>query len=53
VSDPKYLLALGAYAALGIAAWKTLDQEFLLAIWILLGVLAIKTTLVVLKRRWD
>lgn len=53
MTDPKFLLAMAAYLGLAFAAWKTLEHEILWATWILLGILAVKTILVVLKRRMD
>lgn len=53
MKDPRFLGAMGCYAVLAVAAWGTLDAEFLWGVWILLGVLSIKTVLVVLKRRLD
>lgn len=51
--DPKFLMAMAAYALLAIAAWRTLDAEFLWVTWIILGFFALKTILVVLKSRMD
>jgi hypothetical protein len=51
--DPKLLVALAGYALLAVAAWRTLDAEFLWVTWIILGFFALKTILVVLKRRMD
>jgi hypothetical protein len=51
--DPKFIIAIGAYALLGIAAWRTLDSELLWMTWIVLAALAIKTVIVVLKSRMD
>ena len=51
--DPKLLVALGAYALLAIAAWRTLDSEILWVTLIILGAFALKTILVVLKRGVD
>jgi hypothetical protein len=53
MSDPKFLIAIAAYIALAFAAWRTLEAEFLWGVWIVLGILAVKTVLVVLKRRLD
>jgi hypothetical protein len=53
LSDPKLLVALAAYALLAIAAWRTLDAELLWITWIILGAFALKTVLIVLKRRMD
>ncbi len=44
---------MGLYAVLAFAAWLTLDKEFLWFTWVILGVFALKTYLVVLKRRAD
>jgi hypothetical protein len=44
---------MAVYAVLAIAAWFTLDGMLLWGTWILLGVFAVKTWLVVLKRRLD
>ncbi|MEO5924439.1 MAG: hypothetical protein ABIR70_11490 [Bryobacteraceae bacterium] len=51
MKNPQFLAAMGLYALLAFAAWRTLDQEFLWVTWIILGVFAVKTLLVVLKRR--
>jgi len=53
MKDPQFLTAMAAYAVLGFAAWRTLDAELLWATWILLAAFAVKTFLVVLKRRQD
>jgi hypothetical protein len=53
MKDPKFLLAIAAYLGLAFAAWRTLESELLWATWILLGILAVKTVVVVLKRRLD
>jgi hypothetical protein len=45
--------ALAVYAVLAFLAWMTLDGKILLATWIFLGGIALKTCLVVLKRRAD
>jgi hypothetical protein len=49
----QFLAAMGLYALLAFAAWRTLDGEFLWMTWIILGVFALKTYLLVLKRRLD
>ena len=41
------------YGLLAFAAWRTLDHELLWATWIILAAFALKTVLVVLKRRTD
>ena len=51
--DPQFLAATVLYAVLAFAAWRTLDGEFLWVTWIILAVFALKTLLVVLKRRLD
>jgi len=53
MKDPQFLAALALYAVLAFAAWRTLDAEFLWFTWFILGVFAVKTLLVVLKRRLD
>jgi hypothetical protein len=47
----KFAVALGAFAALAILAYFTLDGKILLATWIFLGAFALKSWLVVLKQR--
>jgi hypothetical protein len=51
--DRSFRSAMAAYAVLAVAAWGSLDAELLWGVWILLGVLAVKTILVVLRRRLD
>ena len=51
--DRKFAGAFAAYAVLAILAGFTLEGPFRLAIWIFLGGIALKTWLVVLKRRAD
>ncbi len=53
MKNPQFLAAMALYALLAFAAWRTLDKEFLWVTWIILGVFAVKTLLVVLKRRLD
>jgi hypothetical protein len=53
MKNPQFLAAMGLYALLAFAAWRTLDAEFLWITWIILGVFALKTVLVVFKRRLD
>jgi hypothetical protein len=48
-----FYLAMAAYAVLALLAWRTLDREFLWVTWIVLGFFALKTWIVVLKRRQD
>ena len=51
--DQRFIATMAAYAGIAILAWFTLEDEFLWATWIFLGGIALKTWLVVLKRRWD
>jgi hypothetical protein len=51
--DLKFVAAMSTYAILGILAGFTLEGRFRVATWIFLGGIAIKTVLVVLKRRVD
>ena len=51
--DRKFRAAMAAYAGLAFLAWLTLDGEFLWATWIFLGGFALKTWIVILKRRMD
>jgi len=53
MKDPKFLLAIAAYLAIAVAAWRTLEAELLWGVWILLAVLTVKTVVVVLKNRLD
>ena len=53
MKNPKFLTAMILYAVLAFGAWRTLDAEFLWFTWLILGVFALKTYLVVLKRRVD
>lgn len=49
----KFVAAMACYAALAILAYFTLEGKFRLVTWIILGYFAIRTSLVVLKRRLD
>jgi hypothetical protein len=49
--DLKFVAAMASYAILALLAGFTLEGRFRLAVWILLGGIALKTILVVLKRR--
>jgi hypothetical protein len=49
----KLTAALLAYAGLAVLASFTLDGKIRIATWIFLGAFALKTWLVVLKRRMD
>jgi hypothetical protein len=51
--DVKFIGAMLGYAALAVLAGFTLSGDFRLATWIFLGAIALKTWLVVLKRRVD
>jgi len=53
MKDPQFLAAMALYAVIAFAAWRTLDHELLWATWIILAAFAVKTVLVVLKRRQD
>jgi hypothetical protein len=53
MKNPQFLAAMVGYAVLAFAAWRTLDEEFLWVSWIILGAFALKTYMVVLKRRQD
>jgi hypothetical protein len=53
MKNPQLLAALGLYGLLAFAAWRTLDGEFLWITWIILAVFALKTVLLVFKRRLD
>lgn len=49
----RFIAALSAYGGLAAMAWFTLDGLFLYATWVFLGGFALKTWIVVLKRRLD
>lgn len=49
----RFRLTLAAYAVLAGLAWWRLEDEFLYAVWIFLGGMALKTWLVVLKSKQD
>jgi hypothetical protein len=51
--NQRFIAALLAYAGLAVLAGFTLDGNIRIATWILLGAFALKTWLVVLKRRAD
>jgi hypothetical protein len=51
--DRKFIAAMAVYAALAVLAGFTLDDPLRLGVWIFLGLFALKTWLVVLKRRTD
>jgi hypothetical protein len=49
--DLKFIGTMSCYAGLAVLAGFTLDGNLRLATWIFLGGIALKTWLVVLKRR--
>ena len=49
----RFAATLGIYALLALLAGLTLEGKTLLATWIFLGGIALKTWIVVLKRRMD
>ncbi|MGH9352925.1 MAG: hypothetical protein ACRD2G_12320 [Terriglobia bacterium] len=51
--DHKFVAALVLYAVLAILAAFTLDGVIRIATWLFLGLFAVKTVIVVLKRRMD
>jgi hypothetical protein len=53
MTDLKFVAAMSSYGILALLAGFTLDGRFRLATWVFLGGIAIKTVLVVLKRRVD
>jgi len=53
MKDPQFLVSMALYAGIAFAAWRTLDHELLWGTWIILAGFALKTVLVVLKRRQD
>jgi hypothetical protein len=53
MKDLKFTAAMSSYGILAILAGFTLEGRIRLAIWVFLGGIAIKTVLVVLKRRVD
>lgn len=53
LKNPRLLMALTGFAVLAIAAWNTLDGEFLWFTWFILGICALKTIMVVLRSRLD
>jgi hypothetical protein len=46
----RFYIALSAYAAIALLAGVTLDGNFRLVVWILLGGLALKTYIATLKQ---
>ena len=53
MKNPQFLAAIALYAILAFAAWRTLDGQFLWFTWLILAIFALKTTLLVFKRRLD
>lgn len=53
MKDLKFRAAMSTYGILALLAGFTLEGRILVATWIFLGGIAIKTILVVLKRRTD
>ena len=51
--DRRFIAAMSAYVALAILVGFTLTGVIRIATWIFLGGIALKTCLVVLKRRMD
>lgn len=49
-SGPKFRVAMTCYGVLALLAWSTLDGNFRLVVWILLGGLAVKTYLAKLQK---
>jgi hypothetical protein len=43
ISNRKLALALAAYALIAVSAWFTLSENMRLAVWVLMGGLALKT----------
>jgi hypothetical protein len=53
MTDLRFVVSMSSYGILALLAGFTLDGRIRLATWIFLGGIAIKTVLVVLKRRLD
>jgi hypothetical protein len=53
MTDLKFIAAMCTYAVLALLAGFTLDGKLRTATWVFLGGIAIKTILVVVKRRLD
>jgi hypothetical protein len=53
MTDLKFIAAMCSYAILALFAGFTLEGRIRAAVWVFLGGIAIKTVLVVLKRRLD
>lgn len=50
---PRFLIAMAGFIGLAFAAWNTLDGKFLGFTWLILGICALKTALVVLRSPVD
>jgi hypothetical protein len=53
MTDLKFIAAMSSYLILAVLAGFTLEGKIRLAVWVFLGGIALKTVLVVLKRRID
>jgi hypothetical protein len=53
MKDLKFIAAMSLYGILAVLAGFTLEGKVRLAIWVFLSGIAIKTVLVVLKKRLD
>jgi hypothetical protein len=53
MTDLRFVAAMSSYGILALLAGFALDGRIRVATWIFLGGIAIKTVLVVLKRRLD
>lgn len=53
MTDLRFVAAMCSYGILALIAGLTLDGRIRIATWVFLGGIAIKTLLVVLKRRRD
>lgn len=49
--NTRFLTAMAVYAAIAVLATLTLDDKLRIAVWILMGALALKT-LIAYKARW-
>ncbi len=49
----RFIAAMSAYLVLAILAGFTLTGEIRIGVWVILGAIALRTWLVVLKRRTD
>jgi hypothetical protein len=53
MTDLKFVAAMSTYGLLALLAGFTLEGRIRIATWVFLGGIAIKTILVILKRRLD